>query len=293
MSVLVNNLVERLSERNGDTGVTLGGPAPKDLSAMKDLSALMNPAARVDAPARRAAQTADKAAALQVAPDSSPNDDIFTPKFRTSPEYDYAPRMIYFYYVSVNDNGSLRVSHYEYHEDDPEFADDPVLKWKEIPRNRPELEKICLKLAINARERGSSPPETGRNFKRVRWTRVSYIMAFFDEPHWNLYRKPSDGSCVVFLTRKGSTDFIPNHSFYDAMDLEVPFSPTDIRSAVAFINHLKRDDMGTTLGYDGTTETQDFQFNLLLNVNFDDGTSSPMDIIIDPGGTNQGPPEIP
>jgi len=283
MSLLVNNLIERLdSPRNGDAqGASLEMPATKDLSALFEV------------PSPSKARTSAKAAALPTLPVGSVapvNDDIFTPKFGTSPEYSYAPRMIYFYYIAVNDSGSLRVSHYEYHEDDPDYPDDPVLKWKEIPRNRPDLEKICLKLAMNARSRASTPPESGRNFKRVRWSHVSYIMAFFDEPHWNLRRKPSDGSCVLFLTRKGSTDFIPNHSFYDALDLEVPFSPTDIRSAVAFINHLKRDDEGTTLGADGVTETQDFQFNLMLSVNFEDGTSSPMDIIIDPGGTNQGPP---
>jgi hypothetical protein len=288
MSLLVNNLIERLdSSRNGDAyGASLDMPATKDLSAL------------FEAPSPPKVRTSARAAALPGLPAlpavsvTPNNDDIFTPKFGL-PGYDYAPRMIYFYYISVNDSGSLRVSHYEYHEDDPVYPNDPVLKWKEIPRNRPDLEKICLTLAMNARSRGSSPPESGTNFKRVRWSHVSYIMAFFDEPHWNLRRKPSDGSCVLFLTRKGSSDFIPNHSFYDALDLEVPFSPTDIRSAVAFINHLKRDDQGTTLGADGVTETQDFQFNLLLSVNFEDGTSSPMDIIIDPGGTNQGPPVEP
>lgn len=290
MSVLVNNLIERLSERNGDATAML---AP-DLG---NLSALLNLSARLDSPSPRdtltTAKTTAKSTLVPAALAAPVNEDIFAAKFNTSPDYEYAPRMIYFYYISVNDSGSLRVSHYEYHEDDPDQKDDPVLKWKEIPRNRPDLEKICLKLAMNARSRGSSPPVSGSNFKRIRWSRVSYIMAFFDEPHWNLKRNLTDGSCVVFLTKKGSTEFIPNHSFYDAMDLEVPFSPTDIRSAIAFINHLKRDDEGTTLGYDGKTETQDFQFNILLNVNFDDGTSSPMDIIIDPGGTNQGPPEIP
>lgn len=281
MSLLVHNFIEQLSRRNRDAAASQGAAALRDASA------------RLDAPAPREGLANAKTTALQTMPILSPNDDIFTPKFETSAEYMYAPRMIYFYYISVNTNGSLRVSHYEYHEDDPNHPDDPVLKWKEIPRNRPELEKICLSLAMNARTRGSSPPEIGTNFKRVRWTRVSYIMAFFDEPNWNLYRKPSDGSCVVFLTKKGSTDYVPNHSFYDAMDLEVPFSPTDIRSAIAFINHVKRDAQGTTLGYDGKIETQDFQFNVFLNVNFDDGTSSPLDVIVDPGGTNQGPPELP
>lgn len=281
MSLLVNNFIEQL-ETARENAAMLPGP-----SMLRDASA------RLDAPALPGRSASARVAALATAPALPVNDDIFTAKFGTAPEFEYAPRTIYFYYISVNDNGSLRVSHYEYHEDDPDYQDDPILKWKEIPRNRPELEKICLKLAMNARARGSSPPETGTNFRRVRWSRVSYIMAFFDEPHWNLYRKPSNGSCVVFLARKGSTDYIPNHCFYDALDLEVPFSPTDVRSAVAFINHLKRDSDGTTLGAEGKTETQDFQFNLFLRVNFDDGTSSPMDIIIDPGGTNQGPPEIP
>ena len=280
MSLFVNERIQDLAKEREKVA---RGEAP----TRRDVTA------QLDALVRRDLLTRSKTTAAAL-PDPV-NDDIFTEKYG-NPGYDYAPRTVYFYYIAVNNNGTLRVSHYEYHEDNPDYQygqDDPKLQWKEIPRNKPGLEEICRKLALNARANGTNPPESGVNFKRVRWSRVSYIMAFFDEPHWNLYRKPNDGSGVVFLTKKKSLDYIPNHSFYDALDLEVPFSPTDVRSAIAFINHLKKDNLGTTLGDGGIIETQDFQFNLFLRVNYADGTSSPMDLILDPGGTNQGPPEIP
>jgi hypothetical protein len=222
------------------------------------------------------------------------SDDIFVKKLG-KPNFEYVPRHVYFYYIRINTDGTLKVDHYEYFEPDPNFPTDPVKKWKEIPRTQAELEALTRRLVDNARPTGAQQGKTGSKFQGVIWDRRSYIIFFFDEKNWRLYRKPTDGSCVVFLTEKGTTKYVKNHTFYDAIDLEIDFGAGDTRSAVAFINHVKEDEHGNELGHGlppGQKKKQDFQFNLFLNVEFEGegGGASPMDVIIDPGGTNQGPP---
>jgi hypothetical protein len=222
------------------------------------------------------------------------SDDIFKDKFG-KPKFKYAPRYAYFYYIRVNEDGTLKVDHYGYYDIDPDYPEGDYRHWREIPRTKDKLQELVKMLAINARPK--QPHKwllENHSFQDVLWERRAYIIFYFDEKNWTLYKKPNKGSSVVFLTKKGKLKFVKNHSFYDAIDLEIEFSKDDVRSAIAFINYIKGDEDGNDLGYDlpkGKKAKQEFQFNMLLNVKFDKkGGPSPMDIIIDPGGTNQGPP---
>jgi hypothetical protein len=64
----------------------------------------------------------------------------------------------------------------------------------------------------------------------------------------------------------------------------------DTRSAIALINHMKQNSGGDDLP-DG--EAQWFEFDIYLDVDHAGTASTPLTIILDPGGTNQGPPEQP
>jgi hypothetical protein len=86
-----------------------------------------------------------------------------------------------------------------------------------------------------------------------------------------------------------------NHTFFDALDVPVTMpirnprpgeAIEDERSAVVFINHLKADDIGNDLG---AGAGQFFQFKMFFSVKFADGTDG-MTVVLDPGGTNMGPP---
>lgn len=205
------------------------------------------------------------------------------------PKFNYTPRYMYFYYVKIDSDGKLKVTHFYYVDGDRK---DPRT-WKEIPNDKGKLEEIVHDLAINAREAtpNNPPPCDQINFEGIKWRRKSYIAIFFDEANWTFYEKGS-GPGVLFLTRKKGKRMTDNHSFFDALDLDIEIvnendpSIMDDCTGIAFINHMKRAD-GEDLE---ENENEPFQFNMFLNVKFLNGTGSPMDVIFDPGGTNTGPP---
>jgi hypothetical protein len=105
------------------------------------------------------------------------SDDIFVKKLG-KPNFEYVPRHVYFYYIRINTDGTLKVDHYEYFEPDPNFPTDPVKKWKEIPRTQAELEALTRRLVDNARPTGAQQGKTGSKFQGVIWDRRSYIIFF-------------------------------------------------------------------------------------------------------------------
>ncbi|HEX8668770.1 MAG TPA: hypothetical protein VF727_10415 [Allosphingosinicella sp.] len=216
------------------------------------------------------------------------DDDIFRPMLGT-PGFDYPPRVLYFYYVRVKRNGKVRIRHYCHYEEDPRYPDDCVKKWKEIPRDNASLSRLAADMLDNARSGGTKYEEIGRNFAGIEWRRRCYIVIAMDEKHWKLWRKSNTGSSIVFITTKGGVDYTKNYSFFDGQDLEPLPHGTDTYSAIAFINHIKTGP--------GDPERAAFQFNILLRAALDDDEhrpdGPPMDVILDPGGTNISPPITP
>ncbi|MGZ8284687.1 MAG: hypothetical protein ACXW27_02390 [Allosphingosinicella sp.] len=213
------------------------------------------------------------------------NYDIFEPRLTAgTTNYTYFPRYMYFLYLRLNDNGKLKVSHFYYVEGDRTKPD----TWPVIPYSKLGFETILRKLALNARSAKpiDPPPCDQINFKDILWRRKSYIVFFLDEPHWAFSKKDSTKSPLVFLTEKNGK-WVENYTFFDAMELDVKLSDTESGTAILFVNHMKADESGVDLG---PGERRDYQFNMFLKVMFEDGTDAPIDIIIDPGGTNQGPP---
>lgn len=211
-----------------------------------------------------------------------------------TPGFEKTPHSMYFYYVRVNSNGTLEVSHYFYENFDASGTSQP------IPRDEASLETLLQTLAENARPNGAkNPPQIGSNFVGIEWRRKSYVAIFVDELNWSLHKFQNEDPGVVFITdpKEGKTG-LENHTFFDALDLEVtmpisrprPGGPTqDQRSAIVFMNHMKADDAGNDLGVGGG---QFFQFRMFFDVKFADGTAG-MTVIFDPGGTNLGPPAPP
>jgi hypothetical protein len=210
--------------------------------------------------------------------------------------FDYVPRCMYFYYVRIDASGKLKISHF-FHVDG-DINDKST--WQPIPYDRATLETIVQTLAKNARRLAPTapPPLPQINFKNIVWDRKGYIAIFVDEANWSFHEKGNTQPAVIFDPAKGSVE---NHSFFDAMNMRITMPVrrppgTDTRSAIVFVNHLKEDEAGTDLGSGlpaGQIKTENFQFEMFLSVAFADGTDAPMTVIFDPGGTNQGPPEMP
>lgn len=220
-----------------------------------------------------------------------PGNDIYSNVLGTKP-YDYTPWTIFFYYIRIDTDGKLRVDHYFYPEGDPaKYYETPPNGWSEIHPN--DLPEIVEKLAINARPSTTikNPPKLpDHNFNNIVWQRRSYIVFFLDEEHWHFHKKGNGNSAIFFNEGKEST---PNHTFYDGMDLTINMPDgaggTTPRSAVAMINHMKENEKGDIL-YNGS---QKFVFDIYLRVVFAQPDPNRLTVILDPGGTNQGPPTQP
>ncbi|HYI47886.1 MAG TPA: hypothetical protein VEX35_05410 [Allosphingosinicella sp.] len=213
------------------------------------------------------------------------NSDIYDKRLMAASPWGpfrYVPYSLYFYYVRLDRDSRLRVDHYFYVDGPPEHPEE----WKPIPPDR--VAAIVAGLAANARAGGSNPPPSGANFQDIVWTRKSHLAILIDEEGWALQRRADGGTAIAFNRRKGST---PNHSFFDARDLEVEISGgsggTGRRSAIALINHMKRNSDGEDL-LEG--EAQPFVFDVYVDVRYSGSPGSAMTVILDPDGTNMGPP---
>jgi len=207
--------------------------------------------------------------------------------------FTYRPRCVYFYYVRFDSDGALRVDHY-FHPNGP--LDDPS-QWQAIGEG--EIEGIVTKLALNGRSVvPNDPPKLpDHNFENIVWNRISYIAIFADEANWKLHKRPGKVApyqgAVVFNPVKGSE---LNSSFFDAKDFEIDM-PTrrggsDKRTAIYFINHMTiENNDGTSIGSEPGESK--YIFDVYFDVAFADPTMQTATIILDPGGTNQGPPQQP
>lgn len=211
------------------------------------------------------------------------------------PPYDKIPRSIYFYYVRVNSNGRVFVTHHFYPGGDPNDEHNPgkPTDWSAIDRDSSKLTPILEMLAHDARPSGAHVfPPIGSGFQNIEWRRKSYIAFFIDEANWTLH--PKDG--VNFITdSKGGAPGTPNHTFFDSLYLPLtmqithprPGGPTtDQRSALVFINHMKADAAGNDLQ---AGDKQLFRFQMVFDVAIE-GSPYRMMVIFDPDGNNLGPP---
>ena len=208
------------------------------------------------------------------------------------PNFHDVPCCIYFYYVRVNSNGRVSVTHHFYPGGDP---DDPNIPpnhadWPSIARDPSNLTPILEMLAADARASGAHIFEPiGSGFQDIQWRRKSYIAFFIDEANWTLH--PKDG--INFVTdSKGGEPGTPNHTFYDSLYLPLTMlinggPATDQRSAVVFINHMKADVAGNDLS--GNDPPQLFHFQMVLDVGIENSADR-MIVIFDPDGNNMGPP---
>jgi hypothetical protein len=205
------------------------------------------------------------------------------------PPFTYLPRCVYFYYVRFDRDGALRVDHYFY----PNGPENDPTQWR--PIGPADIGPIMANLAINARPSTTvkNPDKLPHhNFEHIVWRRVSYIGIFVDEEHWKLHKRGHAKGALVFNTQKLS---VPNSSFFDAQDIELdmPLSRggSDKRTAIYFINHMTIEKPDGSVAIEqGSSE---YVFDVYFDVAYADPAAKSAVIVLDPTGTNQGPPQEP
>lgn len=217
------------------------------------------------------------------------------------PKFQSVPHCLYFFYVRINSNGRLFITHHFYPGGDPNDRTNPAdpSSWPEIPRTPEALTPILQKLALDARpKRAKKYPKIGDSFDKIRWCRKSYIAFFIDEANWTLHVKAGEPAVVFITDMKDGVAGAPNLSFFDALNLPITMPirhpraggpTTDQRSAVVFVNHMKADEEGNDLGAENPPR---YQFKMIFNVAFENKKKA-MTVIFDPDGDNLGPPVPP
>lgn len=207
------------------------------------------------------------------------NHDVYDAKLH-EPQYDVVPWIIYFYYIAFDNEGQPIIRHYFHNEQ------------KEIPVH--EMRDKIRDLGLRAKKADPTLRLIGSDFHKIEWKHKSYIAIFMDSPYWKILERDTDPakSAVVFNTKKGA----PNNSFFDADDFTVDIGEdgiTELRSAAYFINHMKKSEFGDDIGYDQdgneVPQSETYSFDVYFDVARSElGPSSIF--IIDPDGTNMGPP---
>lgn len=221
---------------------------------------------------------------------SSRSDHVYDKK-RGRPGFNADIRCIYFTYIGLDAQKRFVIEHYFYPGGDQDLNSST---WPEIPyptdtRSSSDLKTHITNLAINARGPKNNPPKYKDNFKELVWKRRGYFVLYFDEDCWDLVKNKSRsgarrGAVMFYPTKSGKT-MTPNHSFYDAKDFDITLpNEANTRTAVVFINWLK-DETGADLN-----GKEPYEFGVFVNVEVAGGGDPPITLIVDPGGTNQGPP---
>ena len=90
------------------------------------------------------------------------------------PNHQAVPRSLYFYYLRINKNGQLYVTHHFYPGGDHDDVNNPANPddWPEIPYDKQGLTDLVTKLAVDARPTGDKNyPVIGRDFVDIKWRR--------------------------------------------------------------------------------------------------------------------------
>jgi len=212
------------------------------------------------------------------------SDSIYLDR-KGKPGFEFLPKCVYFYYVRFEDNNTITTwKHFWVNRDD---HSDPA------PIDEIDLPNIIEQLALHVRN-NPAPSQDVHVGLGDEWKNKSYVVIFVDEENWKLRNRKQDPVGMIFV-EDVNNHIVGNHSFYDAHDLDIELPFRDGRSgnmkctALVMINHLKK--LG---GADlGDMERETYAFQLLFDVASSTPGNPPMTLIIDPTGTNQGPPQDP
>lgn len=215
----------------------------------------------------------ERAVKAQVTAD---NQTIYTEKLLVgAPNFTKVPHSIYYYHIKFVRDGVLGIKWY-YHDN----GDTPILYTK--------MRDYITPLAKNGHAGGQSPAPIGRGLDNMEWHRKSYLVFLMDNKNWRFVKFEDGEVAIACVSGPGHTD---NNTFFDADDIEIDVSEDgtgEFRSAVFFINHMKKNAQGDDLT---ASDSQPFKFTMAFRIIDDTGDTAPA--WIDPDGTNLGPPQSP
>jgi hypothetical protein len=208
------------------------------------------------------------------------------------PVGDPTPYSVFFLYMRLNSNGTFEARQY-YHEGNATDAIDPSPIYDPLNKT---LGYYIKEMAIIARKESIPPYATGVEIYFP--PRFSYCVFFMDDLYWRFLTEAGAGGQLPIISFKkeknGKTFKVHDYAFrrLPLVEMEMPNRFTtagvDTRQAAVMVNRM-HNEHGNPLG---EKEQEEFSFDFSMRVRF--GSSSDgLTLIIDPTGTNLGPPEPP
>lgn len=205
------------------------------------------------------------------------------------------PHSIFFLYMRLNSNGTFEARQY-YHEGNMTDAIDPSPIYDPLNKT---LGYYVREMALNARAKGSVFTFLADGVMDIAFPpRFSYCAFFMDDLHWRFLTEAGPGGQLPVISFKkdkdGKTYKVHPHAFrrLPLVEMEMPNQWTtvgfDTRQAAVMVNRMHGEN-GTKLE-DG--EKEDFCFDFPMRVKYGSGSDG-LTLIIDPTGTNLGPPVPP
>ncbi len=204
------------------------------------------------------------------------------------------PYSVFFLYMRLNGNGTFEARQY-YHEGNATDAIGPSPVYDPIAKT---MGYYVKEMALNARTMGTAFPVHGEGVDIHFPRRFSYCVFFMDDLYWRFLTQTVGGSelpIVTFKEEKNGTHYtVHDHAFWrlPLVEMEMPNRYTtagvDIRQAAVMVNRM-RNGQDVSLG---TGEQEDFCFDFPMRVRYG-STTNGLTLIIDPTGTNLGPPDPP
>lgn len=199
---------------------------------------------------------------------------------------------IYFVYMRMNRDGTFAA--YRYYFAGTDTAIDPSTD----PRVSHSLGYYAKDMALYARP---SSVNDGRYEYHgsgledfIFPQRYSYCVFFMDDAHWKFLLDQQRRPVITFNEEKHGKKYKKHaHAFHkpQLLQLDMPISGSgdvDERQAAVMINRM-RNDKNVELA---AGEAEDFCFDLWMRVRYAHNSNG-LTLIIDPGGTNLGPPKDP
>jgi len=194
------------------------------------------------------------------------------------PSFD--PAMLFFYYLQLDHTGALRLGVYK-----------EVTKGKLTDR---QLKSLVESLAQKGRN-GLAPDFN--NFEKAEWHGPCYIAFFLDVESWNYHYQEGKNFSLHFIDRKENQigthpQYHANETFHNARDLTFDLEGSNKKALLVENYHMIAD--GTRRRGTGPVEDdpESYKFDIYYQVKLrqPDGSQKVVDIIVDPTGTNFGPP---
>jgi hypothetical protein len=202
------------------------------------------------------------------------------------------PHSIFFLYMRLNGNGTFEARQY-YHKGNETDVIGPTAVYDAENKT---LGYYIREMAINARKEKKGFPLYGNGATEIEFpSRYSYCVFFMDDLHWRFMTVAEPGGQIPVIvfnkSKNGETFKVHSHAFrtLPLVEMDMPNQWTtvgfDKRQAVVMVNRM-RDENGRRLG---NGQTEKFCFDFPMRVRYGSGSDG-LTLIIDPTGTNLGPP---